>query len=154
MTFERVQRFSSSNLVQNQSKSPFLQRYRGWKPVEHESDTEEVSNTEADKPRRNVNLLELMIQRLESKQQQESEESQKSETDVKKKCATCNGDSDVQQKSPGQNSEGEIQKTAAQGFMGSPIQLPRLDRIQQSFDVDLSHVQAYVGGNATNWSLD
>ena len=46
----------------------------------------------------------------------------------------------VQQKSP--------QDIAADGFRGTPRRLPHLDKIQQSFGQDLSHVQAYMGKEA------
>jgi tetratricopeptide (TPR) repeat protein len=45
-------------------------------------------------------------------------------------------------------SESQIQQVAATGFSGSSTSLPHLDRIQQSFAVDLSSVQAYIGGEA------
>ncbi len=46
------------------------------------------------------------------------------------------------------SSESKIQQVAATGFSGSAASLPHLNRIQQSFGVDLSGVQAYVGGDA------
>ncbi|MFL9457944.1 DUF4157 domain-containing protein [Tolypothrix bouteillei VB521301_2] len=41
-----------------------------------------------------------------------------------------------------------IQQIAAEGFSGSATTLPHLNQIQQSFGVNLSHVQAYIGGDA------
>jgi hypothetical protein len=46
------------------------------------------------------------------------------------------------------SSESKIQQVAATGFRGSATSLPHLNQIQQSFGVDLSGVQAYVGGDA------
>jgi hypothetical protein len=46
------------------------------------------------------------------------------------------------------SSESKIQQVAATGFKGSAASLPHLNRIQQAFGVDLSGVQAYVGGDA------
>jgi len=46
------------------------------------------------------------------------------------------------------SSASKIQQVAATGFKGSAASLPHLNRIQQSFGVDLSGVQAYVGGDA------
>ena len=46
------------------------------------------------------------------------------------------------------SSESKIQQVAAAGFRGSAASLPHLNQIQQSFGVDLSGVQAYVGGDA------
>jgi hypothetical protein len=46
------------------------------------------------------------------------------------------------------SSESKIQQVAATGFRGSAASLPYLNQIQQSFGVDLSGVQAYVGGDA------
>jgi hypothetical protein len=45
-------------------------------------------------------------------------------------------------------SESQIQQVAATGFSGSSTSLPHLNQIQQSFGVDLSGVQAYIGGGA------
>jgi len=41
-----------------------------------------------------------------------------------------------------------IHEIARTGFSGSPTTLPHLEQIQQSLGVDLSHVQAYIGGPA------
>ena len=88
---------------------------------------------------------------------------------IQLKCASCTaGDSvqipeselqsdnssssarEVQLASNGEkSSESKIQQVAATGFSGSSTSLPHLDRIQQSFGVDLSGVQAYIGGSAT-----
>jgi|GEM_PF-4090507 len=45
-------------------------------------------------------------------------------------------------------SESQIQQVAATGFSRSSTSLPHLNQIQQSFGVDLSGVQAYIGGGA------
>jgi hypothetical protein len=45
-------------------------------------------------------------------------------------------------------SQSQIQQVAATGFSGSSTSLPHLNQIQQSFGVDLSTVQAYIGGGA------
>ena len=44
--------------------------------------------------------------------------------------------------------ESQIQQVAATGFSGSSTSLPHLNQIQHSFGVDLSGVQAYIGGGA------
>lgn len=46
------------------------------------------------------------------------------------------------------SSDSKIQQVAATGFSGSSTSLPHLNQIQQSFGVDLSGVQAYIGGGA------
>jgi tetratricopeptide (TPR) repeat protein len=46
------------------------------------------------------------------------------------------------------SSASKIQQVAATGFRGSAASLPHLNQIQHSFGVDLSGVQAYVGGDA------
>ncbi|AFZ10984.1 Heat shock chaperonin-binding protein (plasmid) [Oscillatoria nigro-viridis PCC 7112] len=54
-----------------------------------------------------------------------------------------------QQKQPGEkSSESKIQQVAAKGFSGSSTSLPHQNQLQQSFGVDLSDVQAYIGGEA------
>ena len=83
------------------------------------------------------------------------------------KCASCQADSsvqfqaselqldsnpdaqDVQLAAKGEKSSSpSIQQVAATGFSGSSTSLPHLNQIQQSFGVDLSGVQAYIGGSA------
>jgi hypothetical protein len=61
MGFERVQRFSSSKSIQNQVKSPFIQRQRGFKPVEHDSDTQESENYRLDNLPKSVNFLQTLL---------------------------------------------------------------------------------------------
>ncbi len=56
---------------------------------------------------------------------------------------------DVQLAANGEKSSSpSIQQVAATGFSGSSTSLPHLNQIQQSFGVDLSGVQAYIGGSA------
>ncbi|MGF1938713.1 MAG: DUF4157 domain-containing protein [Nostoc sp. ChiQUE02] len=54
----------------------------------------------------------------------------------------------VQLHANGQTPSKSIQQVAAQGFSGSATRLPHLNKIQQSFGINLSHVQAYIGGRA------
>jgi tetratricopeptide (TPR) repeat protein len=86
---------------------------------------------------------------------------------IQQKCASCQEDTSAQSQqgflqqdsNPSTDevqlaakaekpSESQIQQVAATGFSGISTSLPHLDRIQQSFGVDLSSVQAYIGGEA------
>ena len=86
---------------------------------------------------------------------------------IQLKCASCGvsdsvqvPESELQQHGNGsatevqlaakgeKSSESQIQQVAATGFSGSSTSLPHLNQIQQSFGVNLSGVQAYIGGGA------
>ncbi len=69
---------------------------------------------------------------------------------LQRKCAACEREDVIQAK---QQREAIPEKSpleiAASGFSGTPSRLPHLEQIQQSFGIELSHVQAFIGGAAT-----
>jgi len=68
---------------------------------------------------------------------------------IQPKDAHCEAEDGVQLKDDGESVQQKSpQDIAADGFRGTPRQLPHLDKIQQSFGQDLSHVQAYTGKEA------
>jgi hypothetical protein len=68
---------------------------------------------------------------------------------IQSKDAQCEAEDGVQLKDDGESVQQKSpQDIAADGFRGTSRQLPHLDKIQQSFGQDLSHVQAYTGKEA------
>ncbi|MEQ9236364.1 eCIS core domain-containing protein [Coleofasciculus sp. E2-BRE-01] len=68
---------------------------------------------------------------------------------IQSKDAHCEAEDGVQLKDDGESVQQKSpQDIAADGFRGTPRRLPHLDKIQQSFGQDLSHVQAYTGKEA------
>ena len=109
-----------------------------------------------------VDIITPVVQRQQASQQQE----QLNTDAVQLKCSQCEEkekrhhadeetqltgddlDEQVQLKANGDNRVKSIQQLAAQGFSGSATTIPHLNQIQQSFGVELSHVQAYIGSDA------
>jgi hypothetical protein len=95
-------------------------------------------------------------------------EKQQEESEVQLKCNDCTAgdrtrvpESQLQEDSSSssvqevqlaadgkKSSASKIQQVAATGFSGSSTSLPHQNQIQESFGVDLSGVQAYIGGEA------
>ncbi|MEQ8467427.1 peptidoglycan-binding protein [Coleofasciculus sp. E1-EBD-02] len=87
-------------------------------------------------------LLEGMDKAIQRQTQTEAEA-------IQPQDAHCEAEDGVQLKDDGESVQQKSpQDIAADGFRGTPRQLPHLDKIQQSFGQDLSHVQAYMGQDA------
>ncbi|MFP4411274.1 eCIS core domain-containing protein [Coleofasciculus sp.] len=85
-------------------------------------------------------LLQGMDEAIQKQAQAEAIQSKDAHGEAEDGVQLKDDGESVQQKSP--------QDIAADGFRGTPRQLPHLDQIQQSFGQDLSHVQAYMGKEA------